>query len=361
MKKIHRALIGCGRIGFLLENDPLRYKPCTHYGGSLAAGLPVTCACDIDAERLDKFSKTAGIPREYCFAGHTELLETMRPEIVIIATWTDSHEEICVHAARNGARVIVLEKPVAPTLAGAERIIRECSTAGAVPVINHERRYDSRYRKLKSLLDKGKIGRVKTVNARMLTAGHRGASSPGQGGGPLLHDGTHLVDIIRFLFGDITTVTGEFTRESRTSGYEDRAAAWLKTESGIDIFLEAGGSRSYFVFELEISGTEGRVIIGNGYERLYTGRKSKLYTGFRDLEETDFPSFRSNNCFTELYRESGRLRKSRNTIPISTGRDGMKALEVIHAVYLSSHLNRQEISLPIDPGEIDLNAIFSIS
>ena len=43
------ALIGCGRIGCLLEGDPLRYKPCTHYGGASAAGITVTHACDIIA------------------------------------------------------------------------------------------------------------------------------------------------------------------------------------------------------------------------------------------------------------------------------------------------------------------------
>ncbi len=61
------ALIGCGRIGFLLENDPLRYKPCTHYGGASAAGLAVTHACDIDRGRLARFGTTARIPDDNLF------------------------------------------------------------------------------------------------------------------------------------------------------------------------------------------------------------------------------------------------------------------------------------------------------
>ncbi|HNW28934.1 MAG TPA: gfo/Idh/MocA family oxidoreductase, partial [Spirochaetota bacterium] len=63
MKKqdVNIALIGCGRIGHLLELDPLRNKPCTHFGGALSAGLAITHACDINRERLERFGKTAGI------------------------------------------------------------------------------------------------------------------------------------------------------------------------------------------------------------------------------------------------------------------------------------------------------------
>lgn len=55
-----------------------------------------------------------------------------------------------------------------------------------------------------------------------------------------MHDGTHIIDIIRSFIGNITELTGNFERTTRDTGYEDRATAWLKSENGIDIFLEAG-------------------------------------------------------------------------------------------------------------------------
>ncbi len=353
------ALIGCGRIGFLLENDPLRNKPCTHFGGAASAGLTVTHACDISGERLARFGKTAAIPEENLFEDYVKLLTTARPRVVVIATWTESHERIAVEAARSGAEVIVLEKPMASSLEGCRAIADASRRSGTAVIINHERRFDGRYRKVKEMIARDVIGQVKTVHASILTGGYAGPSDPGEGGGPLLHDGTHLVDMVRFLFGEITMVEGEFQRSGRSAGFEDRACAWLKTDGGIDIFIEAGGGRKYFVFELEISGTVGKIVIGNGYETLMLNRKSRHYTGFRDIAEVPFPRYRANNCFNELYREVKKAREGSAPMT-STADDGYRSLEVIHAVYLSSHLGRKAVPLPLDPLSINLKKIFSL-
>lgn len=353
------ALIGCGRIGFLLENDPLRKKPCTHYGGAVSAGLAVTHACDINAGRRARFADAAGIPGDHCFGDYRQLLRTVRPALAIIATWTESHERIAVEAAENSVSAIVLEKPMASTLTGCRAIMDECRRRGTAVIINHERRFDGRYRKVKEMIDREAIGTVKTVHASILTGSYRGPSDPGEGGGPLLHDGTHLVDMIRFLFGDIAAVEGEFQRSGRSRGFEDRACAWLKTAGGIDIFLEAGGGREYFVFELEISGTRGKIVIGNGYEALYRGRPSRFYTGFRDIAEAAFPRYRAISSFRELYREARRALAGTEPAT-SSADDGYRSLEVIHAIYLSSHLNRATVRLPIDPLVVDLKKIFNL-
>ena len=92
----------------------------------------------------------------------------------------------------------------------------------------------------------------------------------------------------------------------RSHDAEPAVTAWLKTAGDVDVFLEAGGSRKYFVFELAISGDLGKIVIGNGYESLLMGRKSRYYTGFRDLVGVRFPRWRNGSCFTELYREAKR-------------------------------------------------------
>ncbi len=353
------ALIGCGRIGFLLENDPLRYKPCTHYGGAMAAGLKIHLACDILQERLKLFGQTANLKDEALYTDYGTMLRQLRPETVIIATWTESHADIGICAAENGARVIICEKPLASNLQEASRLLKVCNQRGVRLIINHERRYDHRYNTAKRLIDRGKIGTIKTVHASILSHGYRGPSHPGEGGGPLMHDGTHMADILRFFLGPIISVQGEFQRQNRRRGYEDRATAWLKTAGGVDIFLEAGGNRHYFLFELRISGTEGAITIGNGYESLFLSQKSTLYTNFRDLKAHPFPSTKGESCFTREYREVKKLLKD-ETLPItSEGLDGYKAIELIHAIYLSSYI-RKRVDLPLKPDSIDLNKIFNL-
>lgn len=360
MKLLNSALIGCGRIAFLLENDPLRYKPCTHYGGAGAAGVKINYACDIDSNRLKKFSTLAKIPEENTFTDYRELLQKVKPNLVIIATWTSSHVDIALCALKNGTRVIICEKPIASNLTDAKKLIDACKRKRAKLIINHERRYESRYRTVKKILSEKKIGDVKTVYASILTGGYQGKSTLEEGGGPLLHDGTHMVDIIRFFFGDIKTVTGEFQRIRRKKGFEDRALAWLKTSKNIDIILEAGGNREYFAFDLQISGTRGKITIGNGYENIYYTEKSQFYTGFKDLKQQPFPNSNRINCFEQIYKEAKLLLQGKSVSITSGGIDGYKSLEIIHAIYFSSFFNGKKIELPVKPDTIDIEEIFNL-
>ncbi len=359
-QEFEASLIGCGRIGFLLEEDKLRRKPCTHSGGADKAGIKFTCACDLNKERLEYFGKKALIKNEFLFNDYRILLKEKKPDLAVIATWTETHSDIAICAAENGTRLIILEKPISYDLKSAKKILDACALNGTQLIINHERRYDARYRKVKKIIDDGIIGEIKSARGLMLTGGFRGDSFIKQGGGPLLHDGTHLIDIIRFLFGEISNVSGEFTRINRNYGFEDRACAWLKSETGIDIFIEAGGNRKYFVFELELSGTKGSIIIGNGYNRLFLNKKSSLYKGFFDLKEVKFPAFSPNNCFTELYKEAYDILKSKKTSIHSSGSDGYRSLEIIHSIYLSSYKNRKIISIPVKPSDINISKIFKI-
>jgi len=359
MKQINTALIGCGRIGFMLESDPLRYKPCTHYGGAVKAGIKINAACDINSDRLHLFQRVAKIPDSNIFTETGNLFATCNPDIVIIATWTDSHVPIGIMAAESGAKIIVCEKPIAPDLNDAQKLIDTCTKNNTALIINHERRFDHRYRTVRKLIHSGKIGEIKTVHASVLTSGYRGKSDIREGGGPLLQDGTHIIDIVRFLFGDITAVTGSFERSGRKRGYEDRATGWLKAGNNIDIFLEAGGCRKYFHFELDIFGTEGRIVIGNGYEKLFISKKSTLYKNFRDLKEQPFPMKKGINCFTREYREVKKIMRGSVVEKISTGLDGYRALEAVHALYLSG-FSGKKIDLPLMKDSIDLEKIFSL-
>lgn len=359
-RDIKTALIGCGRIGFLLEDDPLRYKPCTHYGGALTAGLSITSACDLNETRLSLFGSRALLNRGSLYTDYKKLLSAEKPDIVIISTWTDSHSEIAIQSCLAGAKVIVLEKPFTAGLKSAKKLIETARKTDAEIIVNHERRFDARYRKVREIIALGKIGAVKSARGSILTGGFKGVSDIKNGGGPLLHDGTHMIDIVRFLFGEIKSVSGRFFRENRNSGFEDHVCAVIYSHSGQTIFIEAGGGRKYFSFELEISGTEGKIIIGNGVQKLFISKKSKLYTGFYDLREVNFPVFKKNNCFTEIYTDAINVIKGKGSSSVSSPEDGYMALQAVHSIYLSSSQNGKEINLPVKPEKIDLKKIFNI-
>jgi len=358
--KINSALIGCGRIGFMLENDPLRNKPCTHYGGALSAGIKFNYACDINADRLKAFSQKAKIKPQFLFSDYNELLKQAKLDLAVISANTSEHYKIIKSCAENKVKVIVSEKPLTAEIRTADEILNICSKNSVILITNHERRYDPYYQTAKHLIDSGNLGKLISIRGSMMTSSHRENSLAENGGGPFLHDGTHLVDMIRFFSGDIACVNSEFKRYSRQKGFEDYIAAHMKSENGVQIFAEAGGGCSYFAFELDIVLSKGRIIIGNGYRKLYTPKESSFYTGFYDLSEDIFPTPKDkHNSFTNLYREVKSLISGKISTPTSSGLDGYKALEIINAAYLSSH-KRKPVYLPLSPETVNIKRIFNI-
>ncbi len=359
------GLIGCGRVGALLEEDPLRHKPASHLGGirKIPGKVKSISLCDIDEERLFHCRDHWDIPNIY--TDYQELLQCEKPDIVVIATWTSTHREIACHAAERGVKGIVLEKPVASDLNAAREIINTCRRYGVKLVVNHERRWEGVYRKVRDIVVQQTLGPLKFIYANVLAQssvkGDFETVLDGVGGGTLLHDGTHLVDMIRFFNGDIAVVNGHIQRESPEYAVETTATALMRAENGVNICLEAGGMREYFNFELDLQFAKGRIKIGNGIREYSISGKSSRYSGFRDLVKGVFPEAEvSGDVF------SGGLLEVMKAIetgvePESSGEDGLKAMEVIFAIYQSASLGGDTVVLPVEITEHPLKRIFRSS
>jgi len=109
-------------------------------------------------------------------------------DIVSISTWPHLHAEMVIAAAEAGVRAVHCEKPMAPTWGEAQRMVQVCEEHGAQLTFNHQRRFDSEYRKAKELLKVGRIGNLQRM----------------EGGCPDLFDwGTHWFDML-FFYNDET-------------------------------------------------------------------------------------------------------------------------------------------------------------
>ena len=105
------AVIGCGRIGALLEDDPLRYHPCTHLGAWMATSdVEVVGACDLKEDRLLYCRERFGVKKLY--TDYRQMLAVERPDIVSIASDTETHAEILAACVEAGVKGVFLEKPV---------------------------------------------------------------------------------------------------------------------------------------------------------------------------------------------------------------------------------------------------------
>ena len=356
------GLIGCGRVGVLLEDDPLRGKPASHMGGikKISHKVESISVCDIDKERRRHCREKWNIQNTY--HRYTDLFKRENPDIAVIATWTETHKRIALHAAENGVKGIVLEKPVAPTLKQAREIIDACNANNVKLVINHERRWDPLYRNVKSIIDDQSLGRLKLIYGNVLSQsfpiGPWQDILPKVGGGPLLHDGTHLVDMIRYFAGEIVSLNGSVSREHPEAATETTATASMKAQNGVTVFLEAGGMRSHFNFELDLQFERGRIRVGNGIRDFFVVEKSTRYTGFHDLVRKEFPaSGPGGDPFSGAILEVMNAIET-GTVPKSSGRDGLKTMEVIFAIYYSALHNSKTVALPVKISQHPLARLF---
>lgn len=344
MKKLNVGIIGCGRIGSLLEDDPLRGKPCTHAGGfASVSSVKLVAGCDIDSSRLKQFGKRWGVDRLY--ADHREMLKRENLDIVCIAAWTRLHGSLALDTARSGVKGIFCEKPLTVDVAEARRLVKTCAQKKISLIVNHERRWDPYYQKAREMIEAGKIGDVRTIIGNALSWKPAKLSVKEHGGGALFHDGTHLTDLLLFFGGPIDWVSGYDVRPHGKKSIEETASAMMRFKNGALGFIEGGGARNYFNFELDIQGSKGRILIGNSGQELYITRKSGRFTGFQELKQTAFPKpKRFENPFIGGAKDMVRsVRTGQKSV--SSGRDGLKALEVIMSIYKSAQLNGKRVRI----------------
>ena len=155
----------------------------THSRTELVAGA------DPDQARLGDFGRRWEVDRLY--SDHREMLERETPEVVSIANPPTLHAQHVVDCAERGVKGIFCEKPIAPTLAQADEMIRACEAKGAALAINHVRRGDPYMQQAHKLLEGGEIGDLLTVTVTWA--------------GRLFLTGTHSYDLVNYFLGDIPT------------------------------------------------------------------------------------------------------------------------------------------------------------
>ncbi len=338
--KYKAAIVGLGRMGQLFENDPLMKKPCSHAGAytCLKDKIQLVAGCDLRQDRLKLFSEKYGINRLY--TDYKEMLKKEEIDILSVSTHAPQHKEIVVEAAKAGVKAILCEKPIASSLKDAEEMIKVCKENDVVLYTNHTRRFDNFWRRAKEIIDSGKIGKIKIINAYS-TAG-------------LLNGGSHLFDLLRFYNGDVESVHATLKKDNSTDA---SGTGLLKFKNGTSAFVDIE-YRDYVLFQINFIGSKGMLkcggmIRGDKTFELFTGKPSPTQTGLLELEREEFPEVKGEmplvNAINEII-ESIEKKKE----PVSSGEDGLKALEICMAFYESDKLGK-EIKIP--PTNKDLSII----
>ena len=220
--------IGVGLVGYGLAGR-LFHAP--YIAG--VDGLRIRAIATADADRRARAA--AEHPDADMVGSVDALLAHPDVEVVVVATPNRSHASIGTRALAAGRHVVV-DKPIAMTVPEAEALIEAADRAGRILSVYQNRRWDGDFQTVRSLLDRGVLGPIDSLEARFERWGDVGPEwreSAGEAGGPHRDLGAHLVDQSLVLFGDAARVYSQMDRRRQGSRVEDSTFVAIDHVNGV--------------------------------------------------------------------------------------------------------------------------------
>ena len=366
MKHVRLGLVGLGNIGkfhagYLLDKKISR--------GELAA------VADSNASNIEPF-RARGVK---AFATSEEMIRSGEIDALIVATPHFLHTTIGIDALKNGLHTMI-EKPVSAQKADAERLFAVARQhPQQVFAGMFQLRVEPRYQKIKNLIQGGELGQIVRINwiitdwfrteAYYASGGWR-ATWKGEGGGVLLNQCLHQLDVLQWLCGMPASVRG-FCQLGR---FHD-----IEVEDNVTCFMEwANGATGVFVSStgeapgtnrFEVVGTRGKVVLENN--KLSFTRNDADMVEFSKAAKSGFAKPEVWNVeipFADAANGHAVLMQSfvdsilDGTPLIATGYDGMGSVELANALLYSSLIG-QTVPLPLDSAawETKLNELIANS
>lgn len=333
MKKLKGVCIGAGYF--------------SHFQYDAWSRIPeveIVAFSDLDEKQAETVRGRFGIQQWY--ADYRKMLDREKPDFVDIITPPNTHAEICQEACSRGIHILC-QKPLAPTIEEARRLVEEAARAGARFMVNENFRFQPWHREIKRRIDSGEIGdRLHTLTFRTRMGDGWGPEAylprqpyfPTQPRLLVYETGVHFIDTFRYLCGEISRVTAWLRRLNPGIKGEDCGLLVFEFANGVlgawdaNRFNEPNYAEPRYTFgEFLVEGAEGAI-------RLYSdGRLTlqKLGEPERDIEYShERRGFAGDCCFLTQRHFTDRMLDGH---PFETnGEDYLRTLAVQEAVYRSA-------------------------
>ncbi|HEX9760751.1 MAG TPA: Gfo/Idh/MocA family oxidoreductase [Candidatus Acidoferrales bacterium] len=331
------GLIGCGDIG-QLRAQALAESP----------GLSLFAVSDVDEAR----ARTLGEQHKAMWLTDWRKLLDEPLDAVIVSTPPPLHEAMCVAALQSGKHVLC-EKPLARSPEEGRRIVEAAQAAGRHLGTGFNYRFYPAIAEARRILDSGQIGELAYVRSY---AGHPGGSEfthpwvhdvKVMGGGALLDNGIHVLDLTRYFLGEVAEVKGFRTNGVwGFEGCEDNAFLLLRNHDGRIAQVQASWTewRGYR-FWVEVFGTRGclrasypPMLLRVTWSEITGGpaqSKLHLFPAFQVKERLKSYRWTVIQSFVAEFDAFVRAARGEKTQG-ATGLDGLRAVEIAHEVYRSS-------------------------
>ena len=340
-KKINISIVGTGLMG--LQHIKAIQK-------SKKANLHSIVDISNNAKNLSKKYKIS------LYSNVNELLNSKNLDAVIVATPNQLHEKHTVSFLKNKIPVL-LEKPISDNINSAKKIIRSANKNKTPLLIGYHRRHNSIVSKVKEIIDKGKLGKIVSVNVLCWLYKHKAYFKEkwriNKGGGPLGINLVHDIDMICYLLGPIQYVQSFTTNKNRKFKVEDTATVSLVFKSGAlctlnlsdtivapwSYELTAGENPAYPTTNQSaymIGGTKGSLQFPNLKNWFYKNERSwwKKILVKEDLNKKD-----DNTLINQIDHFADVVSKKNK--PKVNGNDGLVSLKIFAAITKSAKLGKK--------------------
>ena len=342
------ALIGCGRVST------------NHIKAAIVNSLDIVSVCDVIPEHMENVLEKHGLQENKEIKRYTDykvMIKEQKPELVSIATESGLHGEIAMFCIEQGVNVII-EKPMAMSLAEADKIIELAEKYSVKVSACHQNRFNIGVQEMRKALEAGRFGKIShgSIHVRWNRGKEYYTQAPWRGtwkqdGGVLMNQCIHGIDLLRWMLGDeIESVYGVTKQQfHHYLEAEDLGMAIVKFKNGAVGTIE--GTTNVYPHNLEetlyVFGEKGTVKLG--------GKSCNNIDvwNFADETDTDAQNKGLEEATVNVYGNghNGLFADMRDAIlsdrsPYVDAYAGRRALELILAIYKSQKTG-EVVSLPL--------------
>lgn len=327
--------------------------------------VELTAICDVDARTRETIVAKYNVPG---FASHTELLDSGLVDAVIIATPHYFHPPIAIDAFARGLHVMS-EKPLGVTVSAVDAMLKAAKESGKQFGVMYQMRSESVNRAARAIVESGRLGGIYRTSLIMgwyrsqayYDSGGWRATWTGEGGGVLINQAPHALDLFTWLGGLPTKITGQTDTRLHDIEVEDEAYAVLEYANGAHGYLYTSTTEVPGVQRLEICGDKGKIVIDDnglkfttidGSIREYTRTATEMWSQPATSDSSvDIPAefdIKGHGAITRNFARSILFGEPL----LSPGAEGINAVELINGIILSSKTGKS-ISVPVNRAEYD--------
>lgn len=342
-RKIRFALVGCGRISRNhLESFQKHSRDCE-----------LVAVCDTDSQALAAAVAATGASG---FPDLAALLADSAADCVVLATPSGLHSQQTIQCARAG-RHVVTEKPMATRWKDGKAMVEACDEAGVRLFVVKQNRRNPTLQLLKRAVEGGRFGRIFMVQLNVFWSRPQSYydSAKWRGtwefdGGALMNQASHYVDLLDWLIGPVESVDAFTGTLARNIQVEDSAVANIRWRSGAlgSLAVTMLVHRQNFEGSITILGEKGSVRVGG--VAVNEIQRWEFAEPHPDDERVRTASYETTSVYGHghpLYYENVIQTLRGEAEPHTDGREGLKSLELLIALYMSARDGRR-VGLPLE-------------